>query len=124
MIINLAYGLPASGKTTYLKSLNGMYIDLDDKSKDEIRECIINLKRGVYNLDFFIKNPLQVYNYIRKIHCKVNIHIKLIDTQINVCLERDSKRPLYRQSKARIKNMKIIDILLESIQKNEIRRFR
>jgi len=107
MIFNLAYGLPASGKTTYLKSINGIYVDLDNKSKEYIQSFIESIESEqdvVYNLDLFLFKPEKFISYLKNTHdCVVNI--KYINTSRELCLLRDSKRPKNRQSQDLIKNI-------------------
>lgn len=107
MIINLAHGLPASGKTTYLKSLEGEYIDLDNKSVAYSKQVIESLKDGTYNVDLMLIRPERFIRYLENIYEGCIINVKVLNIPREVCLQRDSLRPKGRQSTHLIKTMRI-----------------
>ena len=107
----IAYGLPASGKSTYLRNLSGKYLDLDNRKIQDVKSIIENLNNGTYALDLLIKDPNDFITYLNDVHTNCEINIKILKTSRTICLERDKKRNINRQSQILIKRMKLIPIL-------------
>jgi len=109
-------GLPGSGKTTFAKKLISHDKSFIRINKDDIRmmlfgqehstqneKLVLNIRNDIiknalnkgYNIviDDTNFNPIH-YDKIKKIATQYNskIHIKLIDTPLDVCIKRDSKR--------------------------------
>jgi len=58
MNLSCAYGIPASGKTTFLKTLPGEYYDYDSPDKrKKVKQFIESLSNGEYVIDFLLKQP-------------------------------------------------------------------
>lgn len=109
--ISLAYGLPASGKTTYLKSLKGKYYDFDSpKKRFKVQEFINTLKDGNIILDFFIFNPNKLINYLFNRFPNIKIVLYVFPINRELCLKRDKNRRL-KSSEYIIRNMQLIKII-------------
>lgn len=58
MKLTIAYGIPASGKTTLLKTLPGLYKDFDfPENRKNVKQYIESLQDGEHVVDFFLKAP-------------------------------------------------------------------
>lgn len=109
--IHLAYGLPASGKTTYLKRLKGKYYNFDSPEKRfKVEEFINTLEDGNIILDFFIFNPNTLINYLFNRFPEVKVFLYVFPLDRELCLKRDKNRRL-KSSENLIRNMQLIKII-------------
>ena len=109
--LSVAYGLPASGKTTLLKSLGVSYCDYDTTSKRyKIKEFIESLTTGNYAIDFLLLKPNDFVNYFFRLFPEGMLTIYKFKENRELSLIRDSKRDRKLKSTNFINNMQLEDL--------------
>lgn len=116
MKLTIAYGLPASGKTTLLKSLKGEYLDYDSPNKRyKVKGLIKSLCEGDYIIDFMLFKPNDFVKFYFDIHPKGSLTIYQFKEDRILSNLRDKKRNRNVLSTNVIDNMK-----LEKIKANNL----
>jgi hypothetical protein len=107
MKLSVAYGIPASGKTTLLKTLPGIYFDYDTPDKRKNAKTFIeNLPEGEYVVDFLLKNPNDFVNFFFSKFPNANLTIyKFLPNR-----EMSELRDLKRREKSSITLIRTMDL--------------
>lgn len=113
MKLTVAYGLPASGKTTLLTTLSepyvGEYFDFDSpQDRKKVKSFVKNLKQNAI-LDFFLTDVNNFVDFFFECHPTGILEIYKLPTNIDVCLERDLNRRT-KSSEKLIKTMVLEEI--------------
>jgi len=110
MKLSVAYGIPASGKTTFLKTLPGEYYDCDSPEKRKnIKQFIETLDDGEYVIDFLLKSPNDFVNFVFSKFPDASLTIYKFNPNRELSELRDKGRR-EKSSLSLIKTMKLEEI--------------
>jgi GTPase SAR1 family protein len=112
MKLTVAYGLPASGKTTLLRSLCGTYYDFDKpNTRHRIKEFLMSLSDDKdYIVDFLLRKPNDFIIFFFNEYPNSTLVIYKFNISRDVCLERDYNRQRIRQCTKLINSMRLENI--------------
>jgi energy-coupling factor transporter ATP-binding protein EcfA2 len=104
----IAYGLPAAGKTTLLKSLEGVFLDLDAPDRrHQVKKTIANLEDGKYILDTMIFRPNKFISSLFKEYPEAKINIYVFKENRGLSILRDKERGRQKLCTKLINEMKL-----------------